>query len=282
MKIRSICLLLTLLFLLGACARPEAETPSSTAGDKTEESLSLPDSTPSSAPDPVPDETETAEEVFSPETKRILAYGIDVSKWQGNIDWKKVSEAGVEFSMIRIGYGEGNGACGLDPFALRNLQEATKHGIHVGVYLYSAASTPEEAEAEAEFVLEKIAPYSVTYPVVIDVELGGNASQITPRRRTQVALGFLRKVQEAGYQGMLYALREEFEDPALWDASLLLEEFPVWIADYAEAAPPDAEYPETEYDYAMWQYSCTGRVSGIAGDVDRNVSYHPFEEQGAK
>ena len=114
------------------------------------------------------------------------------------------------------------------------------------------------------------------------VMIGGKLHWVTGETQQEVFENYLRKVQEAGYQGMLYALREEFEDPALWDASLLLEEFPVWIADYAEAAPPDAEYPETEYDYAMWQYSCTGRVSGIAGDVDRNVSYHPFEEQGAK
>lgn len=200
--------------------------------------------------------------------------GIDVSKFQGDIDWKAVAEDGVEFAFIRVG-NRGYGAEGRmleDDRFEENVEGALQAGIKVGVYFYTQALNEEELLEEAEFVLEKIAPYKIECPVVYDVEKVGEASgrmnALAPEERTKLTKLFCDTIKEAGYEPMIYFNMEM--------ASLMLdleelEDYDKWFAYYN----PDMYYP---YDYKIWQYSHTGRVKGIEGDVDLNISFEPIWE----
>lgn len=195
--------------------------------------------------------------------------GIDVSRYQGNIDWNKVAAAGVEYAFIRVGvrgYGaEGNIA--LDEKFEENIQGATAAGIKVGVYFFSQAINEEEAAEEAEIVLEAISGYNVTYPIVYDVEKtsksDGRMNQISVEERTRVARVFIDKIKEAGYTPMIYANME------MWSVLIDMasfEDVEKWFAYYGT----QLYFP---YEYAVWQYSDTGRIDGINTDVDLNISF---------
>ncbi len=214
-------------------------------------------------------ETEENKEVQ--EEKRVCAHGIDVSRWQGQIDWRKVKESGVDFAMIRIGFRDTDGLYE-DPTASYNLKEAEKYGISAGVYFYSNAQNETQAIEEADWVLEHISPYRIAYPVVMDVEIG-SASSLGAAERTAIAFAFLDHIRKGGYEPMLYVPLDEFEDPSLWKAEEILANYLVWIASYDAPSYPEAQFPQGQYEYAMWQYSNTGSVDGIAGAVDRNVAY---------
>lgn len=199
--------------------------------------------------------------------------GIDVSKHQGEIDWKKVAADGVEFAFIRVGNrGYGSGAIVEDEQFENNVKGAITNGIKVGVYFFSQAITVEEAIEEAEFVLEKIAPYRIDCPIVMDVEKVGDSSarmnNISVEERTANTLAFLEKIKEAGYQPMLYHNMEM--GTMLLDIAQF-EEYDKWFAYYNK----EFYYP---YEYDVWQYSAKGRVNGIAGDVDLNISFHLWDE----
>lgn len=205
--------------------------------------------------------------------------GIDVSKWQGKPDWEKIASDGVEFAMLRVGYHGTSGGFGLDESFSYNVERATENGILVGVYFYSLAANTDEARAEANWVLSQIADVSVTMPVVIDYEMMENEGSLSAQSRTEIALTFLRTVASAGYEGMLYVPVEEFEDPTLWEKERILEEFYVWGARYDAPSYPEALRPTGEVPYAMWQYSNTGKTSGISGNVDQNVAYFTRSEK---
>ena len=200
--------------------------------------------------------------------------GIDVSKFQGKIDWNLVAQDGVEFAFIRVG-NRGWGSSGKlmeDDYFDTNMQEALKAGIKVGVYIYSQAITEEEVLEEANFVLEKIAPYNVECPVVFDVEKVGDNSarmnQITPEERTHLTQIFCQTIEEAGYKSMIY---HNTEMAALMLDLTELEEYDKWFAAYTDTL----YYP---YEYKIWQYSDKGRVQGIKGDVDLNICFAPLWE----
>ncbi|MBQ3076170.1 MAG: hypothetical protein IJC26_08885 [Clostridia bacterium] len=241
---------------------------------------------PAPPPEPVtvPDVVTTAEEIQSVEptpaepeqkgeamSKTPLMKGIDVSKWQGKPDWKKIAAEGVEFAMIRIGYHGTKGPLGEDVSAAYNLKNADENGILTGVYFYSLAKNEKEAEEEAMWVLERVGKYAISLPIVIDYEMMENDVATSASQRTDIALTFLRTVKEAGYEGMLYAPIDELNDPVLWEKDRIFSEFKVWGADYETAAT--LQHPDGETDYAMWQYSNTGRVSGISGNVDLDFAY---------
>lgn len=195
--------------------------------------------------------------------------GIDVSRYQGNIDWNKVAAAGVEYAFIRVGV-RGWGAEGrmvLDEKFEENIQGATAAGIKVGVYFFSQAINEEEALEEAELVLEAISGYNVTYPIVYDVEKtsekDGRMNQISVEERTRVARAFIDKIKEAGYIPMIYANME------MWSVLIDMasfEDVEKWFAYYGT----NLYFP---YEYAVWQYSDTGRIDGISGAVDLNISF---------
>ena len=195
--------------------------------------------------------------------------GIDVSRYQKNIDWNKVAEAGVEYAFIRVGV-RGWGAEGrikLDETFEQNIQGATAAGIKVGVYFFSQAVNEAEAIEEAEVVLDAISGYNITYPIVYDVEKTseptGRMNQISVEERTRVARAFIDKIKEAGYTPMIYSNME------MWSVLIDMasfEDVEKWFAYYGTKL----YFP---YEYAVWQYSDKGSIDGISGDVDLNISF---------
>lgn len=210
--------------------------------------------------------------------------GIDVSKYQGTIDWAKVKEAGVEFAMIRVGYrAKSTGMLYEDPGARYNLQEATKNGIKAGAYFFSSAVSEQEAKEEAAWVNSFISRYKITYPVAYNCE-GFQSSDsrqysLTKEERTQIACAFLDTVAAGGYTPMFYASRNEMEGSAQWDMTTLGNKYMVWVSQY-----PDKPFPETAASsysgkHAMWQYTSQGQIAGIKGKVDVNVAYFGYNQE---
>lgn len=205
--------------------------------------------------------------------------GIDVSYYQGNIDWNAVKNSGIEFAFVRVGY-RGYGASGTlmqDAKAKENLRDAYNAGLKVGAYIFSQAITEEEAREEAEFALNQIAGYHIDMPVVIDYEYvsGGigrlyNAN-LSREQATRIVNAFCEYVRGAGYTPMLYA------NKSMLEYSLNAGSIPykVWLANYTA---------ETSYQgaYEYWQYSSDGNVAGINGRVDSNFWYDPGEENYTK
>ncbi len=198
--------------------------------------------------------------------------GIDVSKYQGKIDWEKVAADGVEFVFLRLGLrGYESGKLVEDETFQANIQGALAHGIKVGVYFFSQAITAEEAIEEANFVLERIAPYKIECPVVFDVEKVNSSTarmnQLTPQQRTDVTMAFLDTIQAAGYKPMFY---HNMETALLLLELDRLEGYERWFAYYGE----ELYYP---YAYGVWQYTEKGRVNGIGGEVDMNIAFKMWE-----
>ncbi len=196
--------------------------------------------------------------------------GIDVSYHQGKIDWKQVAEDGVEFAFLRVGLrGYGTGKVVLDEQFENNIKGALENGIKVGVYFYSQSVNQVEVLEEARLVLTQIAPYRVAGPVVYDAEKVENSrtSNLSAAERTDMAIAFCETVKEAGYEPMVYLNM----DVAFTMYELeRLEGYNKWFAHYST----DMYYP---YDYKIWQYSESGRVAGINGDVDLNISFEAWE-----
>lgn len=197
--------------------------------------------------------------------------GVDVSKYQGVIDWAKVKAAGYDFAMIRAGArGYGGGQLTLDDNFVLNMTGAKAAGLDVGVYFFTQATTKEEAVEEANFTVGALLNYGVTYPVAVDVEWIENdkarTDDLTPEERTELALTFCETVKSFGYTPMIYATRD------MLVAGMLpgkLTDYEVWLSDDYE--PQDGtDYP---YMFGMWQYSKTGKVDGIEGDVDLNLRF---------
>lgn len=193
------------------------------------------------------------------------AFGIDVSKWQGTIDWKAVKNSGVNYAIIRCGYrGSSSGALVVDPKFEANIKGATSAGIKVGIYFFSQAVNKNEAVEEASMVLELIKGYKISYPVFLDVETsGGRADGINKATRTEVIKAFCETVQNAGYTAGVYANKNWLTNKI--DTSQL-SKYKIWLAQYAAS-------PTYTGRYDLWQYSSTGKVSGISGNVDLNWSY---------
>lgn len=207
--------------------------------------------------------------------------GIDVSKWQGAIDWKAVSESGVGFAFIRVGYRGENGLIYKDEFAEYNIQQAQKYNILVGVYFFSTAINEAEAEEEAQFVLDFVEGYKISYPIVYDCEgyrsTTSRMHYLSAKMRTDNAIAFLDKIKSAGYDAMHYGARNELMIPFYWDIGRIAENYKIWVAIYPEITYPDVEYPEYLGRIDAWQYTDKGSVNGITGDVDLVVCYFKSE-----
>ncbi|WP_022777221.1 glycoside hydrolase family 25 protein [Butyrivibrio sp. AE3009] len=192
--------------------------------------------------------------------------GIDVSRFQGEIDWEKVKNAGVDFAIIRAGLrGTTEGKLLVDDYFEYNIKNATENGIEVGVYFYSQAVNAEEAKEEVQMVLDLIEPYKVTFPVVIDIESADSDSartvDMTSDQYELVAKTFCDTVRQAGYEPMIYGNVKSFT--LLMDAADV-DEYGIWIAYYGTPL----YYP---YHFDIWQYSSTGQIDGIDGNVDLNI-----------
>jgi GH25 family lysozyme M1 (1,4-beta-N-acetylmuramidase) len=198
-------------------------------------------------------------------TEAVL--GIDVSVWQGQIDWEQVKAAGIRFVMIRLGYRSMHeGVVQADSCAAANYAGAKAAGISVGAYFFSQAITVTEAVEEAEFVLETVQDWDVNMPIVYDWEHTGQdtrTANVDARTLTDCAKAFCRRVEAGGYDAMVYFNTYQAEN------SMYLEEladYPFWLAQYDQML----EYP---YRVAMWQYTNQGKVPGITGDVDLNLYF---------
>jgi len=192
--------------------------------------------------------------------------GIDVSKWNGEIDWDKVKNAGVEFAIIRAGYrGSVTGSLIVDPYFVANIRGAAASGIPVGVYFFTQAVNEVEAVEEASAVLQLIREYELEYPVFIDTEGagGGRADGLDPETRTLVCEAFCRTIANAGYEAGVYANRHWYNDNLYVDK---LQNYYIWLAEYRST-------PLYQGYYHMWQYTSKGSIDGISGNVDMSISY---------
>lgn len=195
--------------------------------------------------------------------------GIDVSKWNGDIDWDKVRNAGVEFAIIRAGYrGSVSGSLVEDPYFAANIKGATASGIPVGVYFFTQAVNEVEAVEEASAVLQLVKEYRLDYPIFIDTEgAGGNgrADGLDVETRTLVCEAFCRTIVNAGYEAGVYGSRSWYNNRLYTDR--LDNDYYIWLAEYRSV-------PLYQGYYQMWQYTSKGKVDGISGNVDMNVSYY--------
>ncbi len=190
--------------------------------------------------------------------------GIDVSKWQGEIDFAKVKRAGASFVMIRIGSQKGvNGEYVLDPYFKDNLSNAKQNGLKVGVYFYSYADSNKEAKKQAKWVMEQLGNDELELPIVFDWECYSSfhEMELSLFGLNQVAETFLETVESKGYDGLLYGSKNYLK--AIWK----YHSHDVWLAHYTE---------KTDYDarYVMWQLCDDGRIDGIDGAVDIDILYH--------
>lgn len=188
--------------------------------------------------------------------------GIDVSKWQGNIDFDKIKAAGVEFIIMRVGTGLGFDAESIvDPYFIRNMEEAKRAGIPVGIYYYSYASSVEDAKEQASWVVEQVKPYDIELPIVFDWETWSyfNGLNLSLYDINNIADTFLSEVKNAGYDAMLYSSKYYLQN--IWNL-----DYPVWLAHYTV---------QTDYEgkYDIWQLCQDGKIDGISGAVDIDVLY---------
>lgn len=197
--------------------------------------------------------------------------GVDISEYQGDIDWQKVKEAGIEFVFVRVGYRTyGGGEITFDSKFADNLKGANEAGLNVGVYFFSQAVSAEEAIEEADAVIDAIEPYDISYPVVFDWELiyddSARTDEMTVEDLADSCISFCERVKSAGYTPMIY------QNKGTCMAKLdlpRLKDYDFWLAEYADE-------PSYYYDYKIWQYSSTGTVPGINGQVDMNIAFKNY------
>lgn len=201
------------------------------------------------------------------EHENAVQLGIDVSKWNGDIDWEIVKAEGVDFAIIRCGYrGSSSGWLIEDPYFYKNLEGAKRAGIRVGVYFFTQATNLVEAVEEASMVVSLLGEKGIDYPVFIDTEgAGGNgrADNLDPATRTAVVNAFCQTIQNAELDAGVYASRNWYLNNLNLDE---LGDYTIWLAEYRQT-------PEYTGRYDMWQYTSSGAVSGIEGRVDLNISY---------
>lgn len=189
--------------------------------------------------------------------------GIDVSKFQGSIDWEQVKNAGISYVMLRIGLrGYGSGKLLLDERFYENLKGAKAQGLKTGVYFFSAAISEEEAREEAAFVLQAIEGQEMEMPIVFDTEPilydTARTDDLTGKQLTKITAAFCDAVQAAGYQPMVYANAKRLTTVLYLEE---LTDYPLWLADYRMQ-------PDFPYAFTMWQFTESGKVPGIEGAVD--------------
>jgi GH25 family lysozyme M1 (1,4-beta-N-acetylmuramidase) len=210
------------------------------------------------------DGSENTELLFGNGSAKI---GIDVSKWNKEIDWEAVKKAGVEFAIIRCGYrGASSGALVIDPMYEENIQGAIEAGIPVGVYFFTQALNEVEAVEEASMVIHLIEDYDVDYPVFLDSESAGGsgrADSLDADERTKIHEAFLETVSAAGYETGIYASKNWLDGELNMTD---LSDYRTWLAEYADV-------PTYEEYYHMWQYTSKGTVDGIDTKVDLDLCY---------
>lgn len=203
--------------------------------------------------------------------------GVDVSEYQGDIDWAQVKSAGIDFAILRLGYrGTTQGLLNVDERFEQNFTGAADAGLSVGVYFFSQAVSAAEAVAEADFVIETLNGRKTDYPVVFDWEQPIPSEQLPAELLraydmdgeliTECAVAFCRRIKEAGYTPCVYTnkhLAYDFFDLEQW------ADYDIWYAEYQNA-------PSLYYDFRIWQYTDSGTVPGIDGGVDMNICFKNY------
>ena len=213
---------------------------------------------------PVEKEKKNIEDIINTYKNEKTKIGIDVSKWQGEIDWQKVKESGIEFAIIRMGYQKDYDAdFAIDPYFEQNMEGAKNAGIPVGLYFYSYAKTTAQAEEQANWVKEQIKNYKIDLPIAFDWESWSsfNKANMSFNTINKVADTFMKTISNNGnYTGMLYSSKNYLEK--IWYPT----EFKTWLAHYTS---------KTNYtgDYYIWQMCDTGKIDGINADVDIDIMY---------
>ena len=208
---------------------------------------------------------------YSENGEVISTTGIDVSEYQGEIDWEQVKQAGIDFAFIRIGYRTyGDGIITYDSAFRRNIEGAQEAGIKVGAYFYSQATNADEAVEEADAVIDALAEYDITYPVVYDWELvyhdNARTDDVSVEALADCCVSFCERVKDSGYTPMIYqntgTATHKLDLPRIKD-------YDFWLAEYGDQ-------PSYYYDFKIWQYSNTGSIPGVEGEVDLNICFRPY------
>lgn len=211
-------------------------------------------------------------------------WGIDVSKYQSEIDWQKVKASGIDYAIVRLGFRSyESGVMALDPYFKKNVEGAYNAGIKVGLYFFTQAINADEAVEEAEYVVENIAEYAdyISYPIYFDMEdLSKNgkyygrqySADLTTDQRTEICEAFCNKIIDSGYASGVYTNLS-------WAKNKLkmseLEDYSIWFARYSSTTGYTGKYD-------LWQYTSTGSVDGIAGAIDMDVEYREPEQDAVK
>ena len=215
--------------------------------------------------------TEATVQVKAVETPWKTSYGIDVSAYQGTVDWGAVADDGVSFAMLRIITGSSSNSTTLDTQFENNYRRARRNGIKVGVYRYSYATTASGARREAQKIIEALDGRALDYPIAMDMEAQSVLNATSKSDRTRIVRAFKEEIESAGYKFVLYAnlnwLNNYLDMNALSDCE-------VWIARYRDFGRGHGYTGRGTV--TMWQYTSTGRVSGISGNVDKDVSYKGY------
>lgn len=187
--------------------------------------------------------------------------GIDVSSWQGQIQWDKVKKDKIDFAILRLGYGTR-----IDKTFHQNMEGTKLAKIPCGVYLYSMADTVQKARDEAKFTIQTLKPYKLDFPVAFDIEDKVQVP-LSNTTRTDIIDAYCSAIVEAGYKPMLYSSLSWFQ--YMFQLSRL-ENYDFWIAQW------DTKQCTFSGETHIWQYSSTGKVNGIVGDVDKNIAYKEY------
>lgn len=190
--------------------------------------------------------------------------GIDVSTWQKDINWQAVKDSGIEFVMVRSGYGRG-GENQIDDKFKNNINGAQGVGLNVGAYHYSYAESVDDAVTEAEFCLSIIKGYKFTYPIAFDIE-DDSMKNLSKRELTDICKAFCNRIEQEGYYASIYTNIDWLNNYLYKDE--LLNRYDLWLAQW------EAESPS--FDCGIWQYSSSGSINGINGNVDLNISYKDY------
>ena len=206
--------------------------------------------------------------------QKISHLGIDLSEFQGDVDFAAMKEAGVEFVMLRIGgryYGD-DGVLYTDKNFDTNYDKAKAAGLKVGAYFFSQAISTEDAKQEANYTLEKLNKRALDYPIGFDweniQEEAARTDSVTGDQLTAIAEAFCDSVTEAGYKAIVYSNTSQML--IMYDFETM-KDYDFWLADYRD-------FPTMYYKFDMWQYSKEGKIAGVEGTVDMNISFTDFTE----
>ena len=208
-----------------------------------------------------------------PDENKVWAKGLDISTHNGEVDFVTLKASGIDYVILRIGYGSDNSTVsntGMDTRFEENYAAAKAAGLDVGVYVYSVATNVEEAIEEAKSVIKWSKGKKYEYPVYFDIESEKYQGSLTDRERTDLCLAFTETVAEAGYFPGIYASYSWLMDEIYMDE--LDQQYGGWVAAWTSSGEPNKDYSE----YGMWQYSDCAVVNGVNGVCDINVSYIDF------